>query len=109
MDALELLAPIILESNRDDRSNFDSMTPTSPTFCCKLLNRHYKSDRILELVGKEFEGVNRRKPEKLSDLMSIIEKRIHLKKNRKAIIPKVTMEFESKEPFVRLSESYVSL
>ena len=113
IDALELLAPIVLENNKEEQTTFDDLTPTSPVFCSNLLNRYYKNDTILELVGKKFDAVNKRKPEKLSDVMSIIQKRIDLKDNPKKIEPKATMEFENydentEEAFFRISESYVS-
>ena len=70
--------------------------------------KHKFGTLVLELCGREFNAVNQRKPEKLSDVISIIQKRIDLKKNQKQLEPKATMEFLSNDPIVKFSEDYVS-
>ncbi|CAG5114342.1 Oidioi.mRNA.OKI2018_I69.chr2.g8401.t1.cds [Oikopleura dioica] len=106
MDSLTLLAPFVLES--DDRS-FDDLTRT--LFCRNFLNYHYERDTILDLVGKEFEAEKKGKPDRLSEIMKIIQKREDLKNNKKKLIPKATMELFTEHEFfgssVKFSGSYI--
>lgn len=104
-DVLALIAPIVLEKIEDGYSSFDALT--SVDFCSYLLNRHYKSDAILELLGQEFYKENKRKPDRLSEVAKIIQKRLDLKNNKKSLKRKASIEFEKDEPFVKFSRSYV--
>ena len=107
MDVLTWVAPIVLEQiNEDGYSSFDAMT--SPLFCRTFLNPHYKRDTILELVGKELEAEIKSKPDRLSDVMKIVQKRHDMKYNKKKLEPKVTIEFKSSEVDVRFGRSFVS-
>ena len=110
MDLLTKLAPIVLENLEQDDGKFDDLA--SPLFCRSFLNSHYERDTILELVGKELEAEKKRKPDRLSEIMKIIQKRDDLKNNRKKLKPKLTIEFKKKYEildagFVKCSGSYV--
>ena len=106
MDALAWLAPNVLEEvNEAGDCRFDDLAGFD--FCQTFLNRHYKSDSILALVGKEFEAEKKSKPDRLSDVMKIVQKRHDLKYNKKKLEPKATIEFDSTDPDVRFAGSYV--
>ncbi|CAG5094210.1 Oidioi.mRNA.OKI2018_I69.XSR.g13350.t1.cds [Oikopleura dioica] len=106
MDVLTWIAPIVLEQiNEDGCSNFDAMT--SPLFCRTFLNPHYKRDTILELVGKELEAEINSKPDRLSDVMKIVQKRHDMKYNKKKLEPKATIEFKSSEVEVKFGRSFL--
>ena len=113
MDALELLAPVVLDVDEFEDTTVDDITPRNcSNFIGNLLNRHYKNDTILELVGKNWEVHRRNKPNWLAEMMDIIDQRVVLKENNKKYKRlrelKVVMEFDSEDPFIRFSESYVS-
>ncbi|CAG5104686.1 Oidioi.mRNA.OKI2018_I69.chr1.g1452.t1.cds [Oikopleura dioica] len=105
LEDLALIAPIVLEKTDDGYASFDSIS--SPDFSSYALNRHYKSDTILALVGEEFYRENERKPETLSEVAQIIQKRIDLRSNRKILEKKTTIEFSTDKPLVRFSHSYL--
>ena len=106
MDALAWLAPYVLdEVNEAGDCRFDDLAGFD--FCQTFLNRHYKSDSILALVGKEFEAEKKSKPDRLSDVMKIVQKRHDLKYNKKKLEPKATIEFDFTDPDVRFAGSYV--
>ncbi|CAG5104687.1 Oidioi.mRNA.OKI2018_I69.chr1.g1453.t1.cds [Oikopleura dioica] len=102
---LALMAPIVLEKTDNGYGTFDSLF--SPDFSSYALNRHYKSDAILALVGEEFYRENERKPETLSEVAQIIQKRIDLRNNRKNLEKKTTIKFSTDKPLVRFSHSYL--
>ena len=110
MDLLIKLAPVVLENIEEGDGNFDDLV--RPCFCRRLLQSQYKTDRILELVGKEFEAKNKRKPDRLSDILKILQKRDDLQNNPKKLTPKLTLEF-TKRPgifencLLKSSASYV--
>ena len=106
MDALTWLAPVVLEEvNEEGFSGFDDLVGShlGQTF----LNRHYKRDSILELVGKQYEAEIKSKPDRLSDFMKIVQKRHDLKYNKKKLEPKATIEFDSSKAIARFAGSYV--
>ncbi|CAG5105154.1 Oidioi.mRNA.OKI2018_I69.chr1.g1882.t1.cds [Oikopleura dioica] len=106
MDALAWLAPNVLEGvNEQGDCRFDDLAGFD--FCQTFLNQHYKRDSILELVGKEFEAEKKSKPDRLSDVMKIVQKRHDLKYNKKKLEPKATIEFDSTDPVVRFAGSYL--
>ncbi|CAG5105155.1 Oidioi.mRNA.OKI2018_I69.chr1.g1883.t1.cds [Oikopleura dioica] len=106
MDALAWLAPNVLEDvNEEGDCRFDDLAGFD--FCQTFLNRHYKRDSILELVGKEFEAEKKSKPDRLSDVMKIVQKRHDLKYNKKKLEPKATIEFKRSKLDVRFSSSYL--
>ena len=90
MDLLTKLVPVVLE-NIEKGERFDELL--SPLFCRSFLQSHYESNTILQLVGKELEAEKKRKPDRLSEIMKIIQKRDDLKNNPKKLTPKLTLEF----------------
>ena len=94
MDLLMKLTPVVLENVEKGDGKFDELV--TPLFCRSFLQSHYKTDRILELVGKEFEAKNKRKPDRLSDILKIFQKRDDLQNNPKKLTPKLTLEFTKK-------------